>query len=192
MEDSLEDHHFRYCFRKVLNHLGNRRQPRYRTCQTCPPVSTPCVAISHAHSGTTPATEDGKWSIRLWETWQEKMVSGYFRVIIDTSGQKNKLELNFHGSLRIEWWQVKLWGLNYYGILWEFSCGCRISKKEHSEKKCSWTNTTVLLDIHENLVKSNKFWLIEVNLLVKSTKCSDLVKATKKFDWINQTFCFLN
>ena len=37
-------------------------------------------------------------------------------------------------------------------------------------KKFVGTNKTALLDIYENLVESNKLWLIEINLLVKSNK----------------------
>ena len=48
-----------------------------------------------------------------------------------------------------------------------------------------------LLDIHEHLVKSNKFWLIEINFFVEFTKYSDLVKTTKQSGWINQIWYFV-
>ena len=50
----------------------------------------------------------------------------------------------------------------------------------HAEKNF-FELISVLLDTHENLVKSNKFLLIEINVLDESTKYSDLVKATKYF-----------
>ena len=65
----------------------------------------------------------------------------------------------------------------------------RCSEKTAFRKKIFLNQKTVLLNIHENLIESNKFSLFKINVLVESTKYSDLVKTTKQFGRVDQILC---
>ena len=47
---------------------------------------------------------------------------------------------------------------------------------------------TILLDVHENLIESNKFWLIQISFFGWNYQIFQSIWIHKIFCWINQNF----